>query len=131
MEKSLVNPYWEGLSVCQLVDPSVACFYKNYHKISPSVESSLLVQLESENAAKIPNVDIRTIQRLLSLAYFGKLCVGEAKPKRVSDVDFDVFSKNEKIFTEQLRNFRKRARTDFIRTAEAKPRGLRFQTISK
>ena len=58
--------------------------------MSPSVEKSLLVQLECENAAMVSNIDIRTTQRLMSLAYFGKLNIGEPKPKRVSDLDFSV-----------------------------------------
>ena len=114
-----------------LVQNTNAIGPENYNKISPSVEDSLLVQLECENASKLNNLDVRTTQRLMSLAYFGKLNIGEQKPKRVCDDDFDIFEKHSTHFSHELRNFRKRARRDFIRQAESNPRGLRFSKNSK
>ena len=114
-----------------LVQNTNAIGPENYGRISPSVDDSLLVQIENENASNLKNIDTRTAQRLMSLAYFGKLNVGEPKPKRVCDLDFDIFEKNSDQFSQELRSFRKRARRDFIRPAEANPRGLRFQKHSK
>ena len=104
---------------------------ENYARVAPDTSDSLLIQLEYENADRLGELDVRTCQRLLSLAFFGKLNAGEPRPKRVCESDFDKFNKNSKIIKNQLRSFRKKARLDFIAVAEANPRGLRFKKLSK
>ena len=104
---------------------------QNYAQISPTLSDSLLTGIETGQTNFLNKHDTRTMQRVLSLAYFGKLNIHETRPKRVSETDFEFFLKNSKSVSSHLRSFTKRARHESIRLSESQPRGLRFQLCKK
>ena len=98
--------------------------------VSPSIEDSILVQLEKLcQAREEPRAHVRQMQRILSLAFFGKIDLSNdmTSTSVISQGDIDFASDHAGEIRTHLKRFRKEQRIGSIRADDCYPTEARFR----